>query len=393
MNFGAPCERRPGDERHSRVPAKADGTADIKSRVEARTASNCHAQDSDDFMKPTAILIAAVAGLASALLFAGLIYQSTAAISFALAAPIPIAIASLGWGSAAGFVAAFAAAGTIYAVTQSIPSALTLLVTMAAPMAVAGHLAGLARPSEVPDVTEERSLPLAGSLPSGERRRSPRDGTVRPVEHSGLDWYPITRILAAITVMAIAACCFLGWLLGFDPQGYVQPIVDALREGGGGAETADPDQLRELARLVIGMVPFVQPAILVLTLVVGLYLAAAATRISGRLPRPKDDLPATAGLPRLALPIFAVALAASLFLAGPLSLIADVVVGGLAMAFTLVGLAGLHRRSRGKPGRGIILFASYAAIFLLSFPIAVFAALGIFDTYRAGADTKPPSPA
>lgn len=341
-------------------------------------------------MKPTAILIAAVAGLASALLFAGLIYQSTAAISFALAAPIPIAIASLGWGSAAGFVAAFVAAGTIYAVTQSIPSALTLLVTMAAPTAVAGHLAGLARPSDTAgnSVVDDRPVPL----PLDERRLNPRDGAIRPQERSGLDWYPVPRLLAAITVMAVAACAFLGWLLGFDPEAYVQPIVDALRESSGGAETANPDQLRELARLVVGLVPFVQPAILVLTLVVGLYLGAAATRISGRLPRPKDNLPSAAGLPRMALPAFAVALSASLFLAGPLSLFADVAVGGFAMAFTLVGLAGLHRRTRGKPGRGIILFTSYAAIFLLSFPIAVFAALGIFDTYRSGSGAQPHSP-
>ncbi len=348
-------------------------------------------------MKPTAILIAAVAGLATALLFAGLIFQSTAAISFALAAPIPIAIASLGWGSAAGFVAAFVAAATIYAVTQSIPSALTLLVTMAAPMAVAGHLAGLARPNDAPGdpVTDGRPVPppLSRSLPFGERRQMPRDGSAQGVQNSGLDWYPVPRILAAIAFMAIGACCFLGWLLGFEPEAYVQPIVDALRESAGGDETADPEQLRELARLVVGLVPFVQPAILVLTLVVGLYLGAAATRISGRLPRPKDDLPSAVGLPRLTLPIFAVALAASLFLSGPLSLFADVVVGGLAMAFTLVGLAGLHRRSRGKPGRGIILFASYAAIFLLSFPIAAFAALGIFDTYRAGDGTQPTPPA
>ena len=341
-------------------------------------------------MKPTTILIAAVAGLASALLFAGLIYQSTAAISFALAAPIPIAIASLGWGSAAGFVAAFAAAGTIYAVTQSVPSALTLLVTMASPVATAGHLAGLARPgvAQGNSATDDNRVPP----PFGERRQTIREGAVQIGPRQSLDWYPIPRILAAIATMAITACCFLGWLLGFDPQAYVQPIVDALREGGGGVEAANPDQLRELAQLVVRLVPFVQPAILVLTLVVGLYLAAAATRVSGRLPRPKDDLPSAVGLPRLTLPVFAVALGGSLFLAGPLSLFADVVVGGLAMAFTLVGLAGLHRRSRGKPGRGIILFASYAAIFLLSFPIAAFAALGIIDTYRNGDGAKPRSP-
>ena len=354
-------------------------------------------------MKPTAILIAAVAGLASALLFAGLIFQSTAAISFALATPIPIAIASLGWGSVAGFVAAFVAAMTIYAVTLSVPSALTVLVTMAAPTAFAGHLAGLARPGNgpgntmadgraVPPTLPERSQPSA-SLPFGERRLTPRDGSVRVVERAPLDWYPMPRILATIAFMAIGACCFLGWLLGFDPESYVQPIVDALSESAGSAGSAEPQQLRELARLVVGLVPFVQPAILVVTLVVGLYLGAAATRISGRLPRPKDDLPSAAGLPRLTIAIFAAALAVTLFTSGPLALFADVFVGGLAMAFTLVGLAGLHRRTRGRPGRGLILFASYAAIFLLSFPIAAFAALGIFDTYRSGDGAKPSSPA
>ena len=338
-------------------------------------------------MKPTSILIAAAAGLASALLFTGLIFQSSLAISFALAAPIPIAIASLGWGSSAGFIAALVAGASIYAVSQSFASALTLLVTMALPMAIAGHLAGLARPRDhMASASSHHDAPEN----IGERRKLRRDGSVHLVDQKpGLDWYPIGRILGAIVAMAVAACVFLGWLLGFNPESYVQPIVEALGESGNGIETADPDQLRDLARLVVRLVPFVQPAILTVTLVAGLYLGAAATRISGRLPRPKDDLPSAVSLPRLCLPVFAVALAVSLFFSGPVALVADVVVGGLATAFTLVGLAGLHRRSRGKPGRGLILFASYAAIFLLSFPIAIFALIGIFDTYRAQLSAAP----
>jgi len=313
-------------------------------------------------MKPSTILIAVVSGLASALLFAGLVLQSTSAISFALAAPIPIAIASLGWGSVAGFIASAVAGMTIYAIALSVPSALTLFATMALPMAVAGHLAGLARPTVEPLLANEAT----SARKSG----------------SNLDWYPLGRVLFAISAMAIAACLFLGWLLGYDPDAFVPAVVEALGQGGGpGMETLSETQLREFAKLVIALVPYVQPALLTVTLVSGLYLGAAVVRVSGRLPRPKDDIPSATHLPKISLPIFGVALAGA-FIGGTIGLVAAVFVGALGAAFTLLGLASLHRRTRGRPGRGLVLFTSYAAILLLSFPIVLFMALGLFETWR-----------
>lgn len=313
-------------------------------------------------MKPSTILIAVVSGLASALLFAGLVLQSTSAISFALAAPIPIAIASLGWGSVSGFIASAVAGMTIYAIALSVPSALTLFGTMALPMAVAGHLAGLARPTVEPMLAN-------GGASAGK-------------SGSNLDWYPLGRVLFAISAMAIAACLFLGWLLGYDPDGFVPAVVEALGQGGGpGMETLSETQLREFAKLVIALVPYVQPALLTVTLVSGLYLGAAVVRVSGRLPRPKDDIPSATHLPKTTLLIFGVALAVA-FIGGTIGLVAAVVVGALGAAFTLVGLASLHRRTRGRPGRGLVLFTSYAAILLLSFPIVLFMALGLFETWR-----------
>ena len=70
------------------------------------------------------------------------------------------------------------------------------------------------------------------------------------------------------------------------------------------------------------------------------------------------------------------------FLPGTVRLVGAVVVGAFGVAFSLAGLASLHRRTRGRPGRGLILFASYAAIFLLSFPLAVFTAIGLAETWR-----------
>ena len=320
-------------------------------------------------MKPSTLLIAIAAGLASALLFAGIALQSASAVSLALAAPIPIAIASLGWGSVAGFIAAAIAGATIYAVTLSVPSALTLLVSMAIPTAVAGHLAGLARPAE----------------PEG----WPANGNGKPATPA-LDWYPLERVLMAITAMAVAACLFLGWMLGYDPEAFIPAVAQALGEGGvTGPDAPDQEQLREVASLVVSLVPFVQPAMLTIILVSGLYLGATVTRISNRLPRPRDDMPSVAGLPRTTLLVFAAGVLAVL-VGGMLGPIGAVVVGAFGAAYTLIGLAGLHRRSRGRAGRGLVLFTSYAAILLLSFPLLVFMGFGLFQTWRNGDGTTAP---
>ena len=67
----------------------------------------------------------------------------------------------------------------------------------------------------------------------------------------------------------------------------------------------------------------------------------------------------------------------------------DVLLGGFAAAFTLVGLAALHRRTRGRQGRFLVLFSSYAALILLSFPIVLFLAMGIYETWRRPDDPAP----
>ncbi|MEX6505554.1 hypothetical protein [Jiella sp. M17.18] len=322
-----------------------------------------------------ALLIAAVSGVASALLFAGLVMQSGTAFSLALAAPIPIAIASLGWGSLSGLISALVSGLFIYLLTGSASSALLLFAAMTGPTAAAGYLAGLARPSAAPQ-------PPAAPSPWPARQ---------PV-HSGpvLDWYPLERIFLILVLLVVAACLFLGWLLGYDPDTLRPMIADALSQGGSGAETASRAQIEEIARLVVGLVPFVQPAVLTITLVIGLYLGAVIVRISGRLPRPKDDLPTMGRLPAVSLAVFALALAGSFF-GGTFGLIADVFVGAFGAAFMLVGLAALHKRTRGRPGRAIVLVVSYAAILLLSFPAFVFLLVGIYETWR-GRTPAPPSP-
>lgn len=313
-------------------------------------------------MKPQAILVGLAAGCAAALLFAGLILQSALAIVLALAAPVPIYIASLGWGSRVGFLAAATAAIGLSAVTGSYNSGLILFVSMALPAAIVGHLAGLARPSET-------AAPAANDV-------------VVPSAGPALDWYPLSRILFAIALLAVGACLFIGWLFGYDAAQIGPEFSRALSEQMGA--TVDPAtqlQVQALAQLAIKLVPFFQPALLLLVLVAGLHLSAIATRISGRLPRPKDDIPAAAGLPKAALAVFALAVAGC-FAGGTAGVVAAVFAGAFGTAFTLVGLASLHRRTRGATYRGLVLFSAYAAIVLLTFPLAAATLLGIFETAR-----------
>ncbi len=314
-------------------------------------------------MTPQGLLVGIAAGLASALLFAGLVTQSPMALGLSLAAPIPILIASLGWGSVPGFVAAAASALLIGFISETPATALVLLASMAFPAAVVGHLCGLARPRE------ERT---------GRAIAPANDGGQVP-----LDWYPLERILFAIALLSAAGCVVIGWLVGYDQESMGPLLREALTAPGGPDIDATLEQLEDIADLIVGIVPFVQPAVFVLNLVATLYLGAVVTRMSGRLQRPRDDVPSQTGLPRAALPIFALSLAAS-FLGGPLGLVGAVFAGALGMAFTLVGLAAFHNRSRGRAARGLLLFTVYFAIVVLTFPLFVLLLYGVFATARSG---------
>ncbi|WP_185983263.1 hypothetical protein [Aureimonas mangrovi] len=318
-------------------------------------------------MNARALLVGLAAGLASALLFAGLVTQSVSALGLSLAAPIPILIASLGWGSAAGIAAALVSAGVIAGITGTPAGGLMILATIGAPAAFIGHLCGLARPSDDPQ--RQATPPLTGPAPVP------------------LDWYPLDRVLFAAALSASAGCLVMGWLIGYDAESAVPMLQEALSAQAGAGLDIDDAQIEDLSRMVVSIVPFVQPAVLTLTLCGSLYLAAAITRLSGRLQRPKDDIPSQAGLPRLALPIFAVALAIS-FLEGALGNVAAVFAGALGAAFTLVGLAAFHHRTRGRSGRGLLLFTVYFAIVVLTFPIFAFLVYGVFKAARPGVGTQ-----
>ncbi len=129
-------------------------------------------------------------------------------------------------------------------------------------------------------------------------------------------------------------------------------------------------------------------------LLAGWYVASAIVRMSGRSKRPKDDIPSQLRMPRTG----AIALAAGgamSFVDGGIGLIGWTICGAFGAGFIIAGFAIAHHRTRGKPARGLLLWAAYLATIIFTVPLAFFLFLGLFDTARtltatgSGPNSKP----
>lgn len=310
------------------------------------------------------------AGLVSALLFGVLLKATPLAILLYLLAPLPILIVGLGWSQRAALAAA--ATGSL------------ALVLVVAPFLGLAFAAYIALPA-----WWLAYLAMLGRDAGGQ-----------------LEWYPTGRLLgwiaatAGLAFIAIAIlsspdhAAFDAQLRGLasalvqarDPDGTV--TIEARRDGGSGMRTGDapaPGSIvgpaepaqgparepgasqaevtrAELADALARVVPAFAANGLALLLTFYLWAAARIVKISGRLPRPWPDIPATA-MPRATLGVLAVAVLMC-FGPGYVGVLGVALVGAFCAAFALQGLAAFHDRSRGRPGRGLMLFGMYLILFV-----------------------------
>lgn len=298
------------------------------------------------------LLVGIGAGLVSALLIAVVAAATPLALFLYLLAPLPILIVALGWSHRAGLVAT-AAGALALAVALSPLRGLAFAVATALPAWWLAYLTLLGR---------------AGA-------------------NGAMEWYPLGRLLAWIAatsaiVLTAAAVLSPGGYEAF--RGRTQEIVQALIEirPGPGEDAA---QAQALERQVASRLAPVVPALAAqgLTVLMTLYLWAAAriVQVSQRLPRPWPDLPATA-MPRRVVWILAASLVAA-FLPGFLGVFGAALTGGLALCFALQGLAAIHDRTRGRPGRGAILFGLYLVVALTQgIALVMLSLLGLVDSIR-----------
>ncbi|ACK49870.1 conserved hypothetical protein [Methylocella silvestris BL2] len=324
-----------------------------------------------------AFAAAAGAGLASALLFSLVTQATFAAIALAYLSPLPIMIAMIGFGRAAGVTAgavASLAVGVIAYLQQAQQESgasagaaaitgATFALALAAPALWLSFLA-LTQPKEARAPGELR----AGAAPQ--------------------EFHPLERLLAAAiaisaTVGVVATIVATARHGGFaaalaHADATLTPVLEALA-----AETPLPQgiDLHKMARLMALAAPPAIAASTLLMLLANLWLAARAAQISSLLPRPWPDIPRELRLSRIYVPALVVAIGVS-FVGGLAGVVSAIVAATLAMGFALQGLAVVHDVSRSLKYRTLLLGFIYFGLVLLAPPwlLIAFAAIGVAES-------------
>ena len=300
------------------------------------------------------IAIAIAAGCASALMYASVISRVRVSLALLYLAPLPLMVASIGWGPLAGAIGGVGAASGI-ALLFGLPYAIGYVIMAALPAWWLGHLVMLGRP-------------VANAAPAG-------NGAAPAAP--AMEWYPTGRLL-----LWIAGFGFLTTLTALLPLGTDAAAVTAtMRQGllmalkARGLE-ASADMERVVNLLVTAVPAFMVMGVMKM-LTVNLWLAGKIAQTSGRLNRAWPDIRSTT-LPPMTMVALCVALAFS-FSGGLLALVSQVASGALLMAYALTGFAVLHTLTLASPGRTVWLAVTYVIMLALIWPVLVMVVLGLAD--------------
>ncbi|KYG99984.1 hypothetical protein [Bradyrhizobium sp. DOA1] len=301
------------------------------------------------------VLIALIAGAASALMFASIISGALISLVLFYLASLPLMVASIGWGplcASLGGIAAAIGLGALF----GLPYCIAFAVTVALPAWWLGHLVLLGRQVGplAPDAT--------ATAPSAE-----------PV----IEWYPVGRILLWIAGFAALTTIAALLTLGTDAE----TITGSLRRGLIRLLRAtDPQTSSEAGRFVdvlVRIAPATATLIAMLTLTLNLWLSAKVTATSGRLRRPWPDIK-SAELPPMTLVALCIALAFS-FTSGLLAIAAQIAAAALMMGYAMTGFAVLHTLTLALKSRTFWLGSFYVVVVVFGWPLIAVVILGLAD--------------
>lgn len=312
-------------------------------------------------MNAKTFAISLAAGIASVLALYAALQGGGLGVLLMSLVPLPIYVAALAWGTHAGVassVVAIIAAATMIA--PQVAVAVGLAITI--PASIIGHQANLAQ----------------------------EDGS------GGMEWFPISRLLFNLALILAVGIVLLGYFVNYYSIVQSPQFVSVLREQLDSYLAASPQQrplteeeFVQFTRLVHQFIPFVSAGLWVIVHVINIHLAGIICRSSNLLPRPKDDIPATANMPARALIIPVAAFSIAFLFGGSLGLVALVFAGTFTMAYSLVGLAGAHFRARTNPANLIFLILSYIFI-MIALPVLFLFALGGVARSLTNSTTSPP---
>jgi hypothetical protein len=297
-------------------------------------------------MPPNQVLLAAGAGVASALLFTTLVTGSLGAIILAYLAPLPVFAAGLALGVSAAAIAG--AAGTLATLAVSgLILAIMFAVLVVLPAVVVSRQALLNRPA--------------------------RDG--------GVEWYPpgltlmwlagAATIVFAVLVLAMAGDP--GGLEGFT-RAYLSRSLQGLMPG-----DAPPGSIDELAIPLARFLPGLVAVSWLFMSAVNAVLAQALLVRSGHNRRPSPRV-ADIELPSW-LPVGAAIAAAGAFMPGFAGFVgANLLMIALAVSF-FAGLAVIHTAAARWNNRLAWLTLMYTFTIVFTWPAVLIALLGIVETW------------
>ena len=298
-------------------------------------------------------------GAAAALIFLAAMRGAPLAVALAYLAPLPIMIATLGWGWDAGLAALFAACG--FAAAASPIYALVYGLLIAGP--AWGLAAFLGAPAFYANRRADPETP----------RRYPGPGAV-------------SVLAAALFIVAGVVQLSLMWFGKGGYGGAVAALSAEIREAldASGAIRALPPDLSpdDLAQAIVQFAPSTLATGATLMQLANLYLAARSVQLSQRLSRPWRDIPTGFILPRWLAAPAALALALALTAPSPADdygLVAATTIGAL---YAMQGLATLHALSRRAAARPFMLGALYFAFAVAAQWIApALALLGFVESF------------
>jgi hypothetical protein len=305
------------------------------------------------------------AGLAAALLFAVMAKGTLLAMALAYLAPLPIVIATLGWGLDMGALAAAIASVGAAIVVDPLSGGL-FAVSIGLPAWLLSFLGLLRRGRLYP------FYPFASAKTD--------DKT----------WFPIGGIVAAAALIgaivgagALASLVLVygGYQKGVDALAaeLVPDLKDALDDA---MMLPRGVSVEEFAALIVRLSsPAMVAGTTCLMLCANLYAGARAVQLSQRLTRPWSNLPEALVLP----PLLGIGLIAcfglALALPGSASHAAWIGVGSLGCAYVIQGLAVIHCLSRGLPARTPMLVALYlVCVVVVPLSLPVLALVGLVES-------------
>jgi|EndMetStandDraft_3_1072993.scaffolds.fasta_scaffold87830_2 hypothetical protein len=305
-------------------------------------------------------LIGIGSGIVAAVLFASLATNTLLATMLFYVTPLPLLLARLGWGRAAGQLA-FVTATILVGFILSYKTAVFYGVTLGLPALMLGHFALLHR-EMIPEDAEGRPL-----------RDMP----------AVVQWYPPGHIIAwsAVIAGALIACGIL--LLAGDAETYHRAVKKAFEDiilpqvqsSGMPIDTLRAERYISLiSRLLL---PAIGAIAWMFVMLMNLWLAGKSTSISALLPRPWPRF-ANLEFP----PLMTVGFVASVGIAllpGMPGVLAMAFIGAFGFAYLLLGLVVLHQVVADSPFKPLFLAGLYLGILLIDWGAVAVAVIGLAE--------------